>query len=173
MRKEVALMDIVNGPVCAGGAVIVSVTLSDCIDWPGEVPCTVNVVVPVAAAPPTLTVIELDAVVASTCGGLNAAVTPVGNPVARSDTEPLKPPVLAMVMERLLLPLRAIDSDAPDADMTKPPLAGGGGDVVPPSSLPPPPQPVARISARLTVHRRLGLGNVGTFRLLETMRCSG
>jgi hypothetical protein len=126
-RNDVALTDSVKGPVCAGGAVIVSVTFNVCMVWPTLVPCTVKVVVPVAAAPPTLTVMVLDEVVASTWGGLNPTVTPVGSDVASNDTEPVKPPDRVIVTERLLFALRAMVSEDPEAAITNPPPWVGVG----------------------------------------------
>jgi len=165
-RNDVALTDSVKGPVCAGGAVIVSVTVNVCMVWPTLVPCTVKVVVPVAAAPPTLTVMVLDEVVASTWGGLNPTVTQVGSDVASNDTEPVKPPDRVIVTERLLFALRAMVSEVPEAAMTNPPpVGGGGGEVVPPSP-PPPPHPRAK-AAR---NARVRLEETGLFLRLGTMR---
>jgi hypothetical protein len=64
--------------------------------------------------------------------GLNAAVTPVGNPLAARFTSPVNPPPLVMVM--LVVP------DCPWATETEPAIAtvmlgggggGGGGGLVP------------------------------------------
>ncbi|HWP70952.1 MAG TPA: hypothetical protein VNM36_07630 [Gemmatimonadaceae bacterium] len=107
----------------------------------------------------------LDEVVASTWGGLNPTVTPVGSDVASNDTEPVKPLDRVIVTERLLFALRAMVSEDPEAAITNPPpLGGGGGEVVPPS--PPPPHPRATAAS----NTRVRLEETGLFLRLGTMR---
>jgi len=63
--------------------------------WPVAVPFTVTVAVPVVAFAAAVRV-SADELPVALCGS-NAAVTPVGRPVAVSAISPSKPPVLVML----------------------------------------------------------------------------
>jgi hypothetical protein len=152
-RCDDAVIDREKGPGCAGGDGTTSVTSTVCWFCPVAFPRTVNVKVPVAAAPPTLIVTLLDVSPWLTCCGTNPAVTPVGSPTVVNETPPANPPVRITPIEKVPVPFLDTVNGDPVTVMVKPPAGGGGGFVVPPS--PPPPHPIAA-NALITATHTLG-----------------
>src|SRR5262245_4098436 len=96
--------------------VTVRETATPCVSAP-DVPVTVTVLVPVAAA---IEAVRLSTVLAPVVlAGLKAAVTPAGRPVAANETAPVKPPVRVMVMVQDALPPRTTIGPGEHGDSEK------------------------------------------------------
>lgn len=109
MRCDVAVIDRVNGPACAGAPVTVSWIVRFCGVTPAPLPITVIDTVPRGAEALAVNVMVLLVCPAGTDTGLASAVTPAGIPVGCRLTGPLNVPVLVTVMVTVLVPPRATE----------------------------------------------------------------
>lgn len=105
----------VAGPPAVDATVTVSGSTTDLLSDP-LVPVTVMLPVPTAALLAAVSDSVLELVVEA---GLKAAVTPLGTPLATSDTLPVNPPDGAMLITGLMAPPCAMDSMLGFADSVK------------------------------------------------------
>jgi hypothetical protein len=104
--------------VNAAGGVTVTATVAVSGASEPDVPVTVTVVGPPVGA--ELLAVSVNVVEVVELVGLNAAVTPLGNPEAAKPTLPVKPPVAFTVIVLVLLPLSGTLNVVGEADRVNP-----------------------------------------------------